>query len=146
MPRFGNKTARHFDYLVAIDFECTCVEVIYDYPHEIIEFPAVLIDVRQMRIVDTFRTFVKPEKNPILDPFCIQLTGISQSTVDSAPVFKDAYRLFRDWMAQHHLGDTGYRYAFVTDGPVGYFEWFESKLAGDSLSSISGYLVRCLFH
>ncbi|EYC13650.1 hypothetical protein Y032_0043g838 [Ancylostoma ceylanicum] len=59
----------------AIDFECTCVEVIYDYPHEIIEFPAVLIDVRQMRIVDTFRTFVRPEKNPTLDPFCIQLTG-----------------------------------------------------------------------
>ncbi|PIO70905.1 Skp1 family, dimerization domain protein [Teladorsagia circumcincta] len=50
MPRFGNKTARHFDFLVAIDFECTCVEVIYDYPHEIIEFPAVLIDVRQMKI------------------------------------------------------------------------------------------------
>ncbi|KAK6039143.1 Skp1 family, dimerization domain protein [Cooperia oncophora] len=108
MPRFGNKTARHFDFLVAIDFECTCVEVIYDYPHEIIEFPAVLIDVRQMRIVDTFRTFVRPEKNPILDPFCIQLTGISQSTVDSAPVFRDAYRLFRDWMAHHSLGDNGH--------------------------------------
>ncbi|KAK6010654.1 Skp1 family, dimerization domain protein, partial [Ostertagia ostertagi] len=115
MPRFGNKTARHFDFLVAIDFECTCVEVIYDYPHEIIEFPAVLIDVRQMKIVDTFRTFVRPEKNPTLDPFCVQLTGISQSTVDSAPVFKDAYRLFRDWMAHHNLGDNGHRYAFVTD-------------------------------
>ncbi|VDL68179.1 unnamed protein product [Nippostrongylus brasiliensis] len=168
VPRLGNKTARHFDYLVvssyhslcffsvpqtflsrsvlqAIDFECTCVEVIYDYPHEIIEFPAVLIDVRQMRIVeafcnsfafylnryriiiDTFRSFVKPEKNPILDQFCVQLTGcdflllesgISQSTVDSAPTFRDAYRLFRDWMARHSLGDSGCRYAFVTDGSV----------------------------
>ncbi|KAK6747362.1 hypothetical protein RB195_000517 [Necator americanus] len=125
VPRFGNKTARYFDYLVAIDFECTCVEVIYDYPHEIIEFPAVLIDVGQMRIVDTFRTFVRPEKNPILDPFCIQLTGISQETVDSAPVFKDAYRLFRDWMTQHNLGDSGYRYAFVTDGPHDLWKFFQ---------------------
>uniref|UniRef100_W6NB46 SKP1 component and Exonuclease domain containing protein n=1 Tax=Haemonchus contortus TaxID=6289 RepID=W6NB46_HAECO len=125
MPRFGNKTARYFDFLVAIDFECTCVEVIYDYPHEIIEFPAVLIDVRQMKIVDKFRTFVRPEKNPILDPFCIQLTGISQSMVDSAPVFKDAYRLFRDWMAHHNLGDVDHRYAFVTDGPHDLWKFFQ---------------------
>ncbi|KJH42142.1 hypothetical protein DICVIV_11873 [Dictyocaulus viviparus] len=54
VPHFGNKTARYFDYLVAIDFECTCVEVIYDYPHEIIEFPAVLIDVRHLKIVSVF--------------------------------------------------------------------------------------------
>ncbi|KAE9421241.1 hypothetical protein Angca_004876, partial [Angiostrongylus cantonensis] len=66
--------------------------------------------------VDTFRSFVRPEKNPILDPFCIELTGISQSTVDSAPVFKDVYRLFREWMATHNLGDSGCRFAFVTDG------------------------------
>ncbi|WKY06815.1 hypothetical protein Q1695_006753 [Nippostrongylus brasiliensis] len=125
VPRLGNKTARHFDYLVAIDFECTCVEVIYDYPHEIIEFPAVLIDVRQMRIIDTFRSFVKPEKNPILDQFCVQLTGISQSTVDSAPTFRDAYRLFRDWMARHSLGDSGCRYAFVTDGPHDLWKFFQ---------------------
>ncbi|VDM58266.1 unnamed protein product [Angiostrongylus costaricensis] len=125
MPRFGNKTARHFDFLVAIDFECTCVEVIYDYPHEIIEFPSVLIDVHQMKIVDTFRSFVRPEKNPILDPFCIELTGISQSTVDSAPVFKDVYRLFREWMATHNLGDSGCRFAFVTDGPHDLWKFFQ---------------------
>uniref|UniRef100_A0A1I7XSW6 Exonuclease domain-containing protein n=1 Tax=Heterorhabditis bacteriophora TaxID=37862 RepID=A0A1I7XSW6_HETBA len=36
--------------ILAMDFECTCSDTINDYPHEIIEFPAVLIDVRNMRI------------------------------------------------------------------------------------------------
>jgi hypothetical protein len=37
---------RGFDYLVVVDFEATCEEKnTVDYPHEIIEFPAVLIDV-----------------------------------------------------------------------------------------------------
>ena len=37
---------RGFDYLVVIDFEATCEEKnSAEYPHEIIEFPAVLIDV-----------------------------------------------------------------------------------------------------
>ncbi|KJH42144.1 hypothetical protein DICVIV_11875 [Dictyocaulus viviparus] len=44
--------------------------------------------------------------------------GITQEIVDSAPTFKDAYKLFRDWMARHNLGDNGYRYAFVTDGSI----------------------------
>ncbi|KAJ1349934.1 hypothetical protein KIN20_005613 [Parelaphostrongylus tenuis] len=78
-----------------------------------------------MKIVDTFRSFVKPERNPVLDPFCTQLTGISQKAVDSAPVFKDVYRSFRDWMAKHSLGDSGYRYAFVTDGPHDLWKFFQ---------------------
>ncbi len=42
----GNYFVRGFDYLVVVDFEATCEEKnAQDYPHEIIEFPAVLIDV-----------------------------------------------------------------------------------------------------
>ncbi len=41
-----NIFVRGFDYLVVVDFEATCEEKnVQDYPHEIIEFPAVLIDV-----------------------------------------------------------------------------------------------------
>lgn len=42
-----------FDYLVIIDFEATCVENSDPdtFVHEIIEFPGVLVDVKQKTIV-----------------------------------------------------------------------------------------------
>lgn len=42
----------YFDYVGVIDFEATCVErPDYVYPHEIIEFPIVLINMRTLEIV-----------------------------------------------------------------------------------------------
>ena len=44
--------APSMDYIVAIDFEATCEEENPPgFPHEIIEFPAVLISVKEMEIV-----------------------------------------------------------------------------------------------
>ncbi|KAF1759686.1 hypothetical protein GCK72_016153 [Caenorhabditis remanei] len=113
----SDKTYRYFDYLIAADFECTCVEVIYDYPHEIIELPAVLIDVREMKIVSEFRSYVRPVKNPKLSEFCIQFTKIAQETVDEAPYFREALDRLIQWMRQFGLGEKNTRFAFVTDGP-----------------------------
>lgn len=90
-----------FDYICVIDFEATCDEVNkQNYPHEIIEFPIVLINLKTMLIVccsilkksllllsqavnitfkeDCFQKYVKPSINPILTKFCIHLTGITQ--------------------------------------------------------------------
>lgn len=113
----SDKTYRYFDYLIAADFECTCVEVIYDYPHEIIELPAVLIDVREMKIISEFRSYVRPVKNPKLSEFCIQFTKIAQETVDEAPYFREALDRLVQWMRQFGLGEKNTRFAFVTDGP-----------------------------
>lgn len=44
----GNST---FDYLIIIDFEATCQENNLNYNHEIIEFPAVLVDCHTREIV-----------------------------------------------------------------------------------------------
>ena len=41
----------NFDFFAVIDFEATCEENNIDFPHEIIEFPIVLIDVQKMEIV-----------------------------------------------------------------------------------------------
>ncbi|CAL2042091.1 unnamed protein product [Caenorhabditis brenneri] len=113
----GNKTLRYFDYLIATDFECTCVEVIYDYPHEIIELPAVLIDVRDKRIISEFRTYVRPVRNPVLSDFCVDFTKIAQETVDEAPYFREALEKLYQWMRKFGLGEKKTRFAFVTDGP-----------------------------
>lgn len=41
-----------FDYICVIDFEATCSECqIRSYPHEIIEFPIVLINMKTLTIV-----------------------------------------------------------------------------------------------
>jgi inhibitor of KinA sporulation pathway (predicted exonuclease) len=46
--------------------------------HEIIEFPAVLVDTTSQAIVDEFHMYCRPEVNPILSEFCVNLTGIRQ--------------------------------------------------------------------
>lgn len=69
----------YFDYLVVIDFEATCMpDPPKNFQHEIIQFPAVLVSVRDRMIVDQFCTYVKPKLNPKLTHFCTQLTGITQ--------------------------------------------------------------------
>ncbi|KAH7720474.1 exonuclease [Aphelenchoides avenae] len=127
-----NKTERFFDYFIVIDFECTCEAEIFDYEHEIIEFPAILVDVRRRAIVDTFRTYVRPVLKPKLSDFCSTLTGISQSMVDHAPPFVEAFGLFRHWQAKHHLdpdakpGMPG-SFAYVTDGPWDLAKFFQMQ-------------------
>ncbi|PAV56818.1 hypothetical protein WR25_09637 isoform B [Diploscapter pachys] len=108
-----------------MDFECTCEEVILAYPHEIIEFPAVLIDVQQRKIIDQFRSFVRPKLNPILDPFCIRFTHITQSAVDNAPQFHEVVMAFQQWLITQGLGPGGHRFAFVTDGPHDLWKFFQ---------------------
>jgi len=41
-----------FDFVAVIDFEATCVERNdFDYPHEIIEFPVVIVNMKTLQIV-----------------------------------------------------------------------------------------------
>lgn len=67
---------------------------------EIIEFPIVLINLPERRIVDTFQTYIKPSINPILSDFCTELTGITQAQVDNAPTFPEALQLVNDWLVK----------------------------------------------
>ena len=71
------KENRNVDLFVVIDFEATCEEKNpANYKHEIIEFPAVLVDSkRPAKIVDIFHSFVRPEINTQLSDFCKTLTG-----------------------------------------------------------------------
>lgn len=114
---------RTFDYLIIVDFEATCEEKNEpDYPHEIIEFPAVLVDCRSGELVKKWREYVKPVINPTLSEFCKNLTGISQETVNAAETFPAVLQHFENWLTENNLG-TKSTFALVTDGPfdVGRF-------------------------
>jgi ERI1 exoribonuclease 2 len=87
-----------------VDFEATC------WPkgmqakwrtHEIIEFPAILLNLETGEVEAEFHRYVKPEENPILSDFCVELTGITQSTVDqSNNNLATCLTLFNDWLRE----------------------------------------------
>ena len=106
-----------FDYIIVVDVEATCEENNRNYPHEVIEIPGVLIDVRtgQVDRARSFHTYVKPWRNPTLTPFCTQLTGITQETVDAAPTITEAIKLFEQWYKE--TIPRGAKTIFATDGP-----------------------------
>ncbi|KHJ47445.1 exonuclease [Trichuris suis] len=124
--RRGKKVIRStkdvlYDYYCVIDFECTCEEHadIRTYPHEIIEFPAILIDARTRLEVAEFHSYCRPVQNARLSRFCESLTGIHQETVDKAPLFEDVVNDFQAWLARN-VDDLNKNVAFVVDGPTDF--------------------------
>ena len=53
------------EYLLVLDFEATCLQNQRIEPcSEIIEFPVVLVDTRQKKVIQEFHRYVKPNFNP----------------------------------------------------------------------------------
>jgi 3'-5' exoribonuclease 1 len=104
-----------FDYFLVLDFECTCDKDLPEYPHEIIEFPVVVVEARFRRIVAEFHSYVKPVINPRLTEFCKRLTGITQEQVDAAPSLTAVITAYRAWLEE--TLPRGASFMFVTDGP-----------------------------
>lgn len=84
---------------------------------QVIEFPIVVLDARSGELVAEFHAYVRPLLNPRLTPFCTQLTGIEQATVDAAEpfpaVFARAQEFYKRFHSQH---GAGVRTMFVTCG------------------------------
>jgi len=99
-------------YLGVIDFECTC-EPGWGYLHEIIEFPCVLLDTQELKVIDEFHSYVKPTENATLSKFCTELTGIEQATVDAAPELPQVLQELDAWLVAHNVLDD---FALATDG------------------------------
>jgi len=85
-------------YLVVVDFECTCEDQEEPFLHEIIEFPAVLLDLKTRREARHFHAFVRPTERPVLSDFCTRLTGIDQATVDKAETLDRVLVEFDAWL------------------------------------------------
>ncbi|KAF6025052.1 ERI2 [Bugula neritina] len=91
-----------FTYVVIIDFESTCWnhgERTPSQRNEIIEFPALLVNINTGDILSQFHHYVQPLEQPTLSKFCMELTGITQSQVDEAFPIDIVMAKFRRWMA-----------------------------------------------
>lgn len=105
-----------YEYLLILDFEANCIENGTLECQEIIEFPVVPIDVKNLKVMEDkiFHTYVKPTVVPKLTEFCTKLTGITQAQVDQGITLGDTLVKLHQW-----LKDNGFNYqnsTFVTCG------------------------------
>jgi inhibitor of KinA sporulation pathway (predicted exonuclease) len=86
--------------ILIIDVEATCSNdgSVPREKMEIIEIGAIMINKNDINIISEFDIFIKPIMFPTLTEFCINLTSITQSDVDTALMFKDAFNIFRNWL------------------------------------------------
>lgn len=101
--RRKRKSSDKFKYMLCIDFEATC----WDKPdqtkwkvQEIIEFPAVLIDLKTGLVCDEFQEYLKPTEFPTLTDFCVYLTKITQKTVNDGISLQECLKRFDVWLKQ----------------------------------------------
>ena len=106
-----------FDFLLALDFEATCLENRKIEPvQEIIEFPCLKIDTRSFEVIDEFHTYVQPKFNPILSEFCTELTGILQETVENQHELPAVLENFQNWLSKDNEIEKCDNFAVVTCG------------------------------
>ena len=83
---------------LVFDLEATC----WNSPgnelrvQEIIEIGACILDPYG-EIETKFQSFIRPVKNPILSPYCRNLTMIEQPDIDRAKSFKQVMERFFEW-------------------------------------------------
>ncbi|KAI9293067.1 hypothetical protein K502DRAFT_367053 [Neoconidiobolus thromboides FSU 785] len=122
-------------YIACIDFEATCEGNVGfdDDTHEIIEFPAVIIDTKTNKIVDEFHSYVKPKLNPILTKYCTDLTGIEQHTIDSSPSFPEVLNSFLEFIKVFNTEDSKIDVSIATHGPSDLERFLLITLAANGL-------------
>ncbi|KAG2496255.1 hypothetical protein HYH03_005851, partial [Edaphochlamys debaryana] len=100
---FRPPTAKTFsrqvhDFFLVLDLEATCTKRRDLMPVEIIEISAVLLHGYTQRSAGDFQCYVRPTEHPRLDPFCVELTGITQEQVDAAPPLAEALSRLHTWL------------------------------------------------
>eukprot|EP00039_Didymoeca_costata_P006656 m.92175 g.92175 ORF g.92175 m.92175 type:complete len:352 (-) comp13340_c1_seq2:10-1065(-) len=100
-------------YCIVLDFEATCWDKQDSVGHvqEIIEFPAVLVDVLTGEVLDQFHSYVCPQYERVLSKFCRELTGITQKQVNAAPPLRHVLQGFAKWLGKV---SAKYKFEFVT--------------------------------
>ena len=85
---------------IVMDLEATCWEKKpTDQEQEIIEVGAVKLN-HHLEKIDEFNAIVKPVEDPVLSPFCQELTHISQEDVETSETFNHVFPKFLQWIGK----------------------------------------------
>lgn len=103
MDNGENYKAHHSKpYYMVLDFEANCSgQDIKD--HEIIEFPAILVNAVTMETISEFRYFVRVSSGKKLSNFIKQLTHITQDQVDKGLTFFECLQKFEQWCKSNNV-------------------------------------------
>jgi inhibitor of KinA sporulation pathway (predicted exonuclease) len=137
-PEGKRSPASSVEYLCVVDFEATCDDKCpKPTPQEIIEFPAVLLNVDTGEVDDVFHYYIQPNLHPNSSKFCTELTGITQDVVNSGTSLFEALKLHEQWLQKHNLvnHDTPItsteqkRFLYVTCGDWDLMTYLPNQLA-----------------
>jgi 3'-5' exoribonuclease 1 len=88
--------------IFTVDLESTCFNkkepnsIPNDFFSEIIEIGANLLNTKTFEISNEMSIFVKPTLFPILSPYCIDLTTITQEMVDNSLLLQESFHLIHE--------------------------------------------------
>ena len=120
---FDSKTKEFFyqqpiDYICVYDFECNCSEDRNELKfNEIIEFPVVIVDVKNKAIKSVFHTYIKTTVEPVITPFCTELTGITNDMVskEGNPTIEQAIKDLHAFLKEEGLFNHEFVFASCGD-------------------------------
>ena len=90
-------------YLLVYDFECNCSKDRSAIKfNEIVEFPVVIIDLSTNQVAYEFHTYVRPVVEKELNPFCTELTGITNEMVlkEGTPTLQEALQNLHNFLEE----------------------------------------------
>ena len=88
------------------------------YPFEIIQIGAIKLN-KNLEIIDTFNSLIKPTIYPIIHPFIEELTNITNEKVSSCKLFKEVFQDFLKFIGNKNTvfcvwGETDIKELFKT--------------------------------
>lgn len=104
--------------IVILDTEYTswegCVDEGWDNDageyREVVQIAAVRVDTEYLEEISSFDQFVRPQINPELSDYFVDLTGISQDEVDGADQFTAVAQRFVEWVGDRKVYSYGNDY------------------------------------
>lgn len=85
-------------FVVVLDFEANCSDKEKN-DHEIVEFPAVLIDCEAQKTVSEFHHYVQMIKHDHLSDFIKTMTHITDEQVSQGMIWSDCLVAFEEWLS-----------------------------------------------
>lgn len=142
------KKEQQGNYIAFLDLEYNTGDQ-KEYPTEIISVGILIVERKSMDEKDSYYSLVQPQKNKILNPYCLELTGLKQVEINHAPdfgtVFREVLKLYNKWnIYQTYVFGNADKPVFMENLLLNHEEETLHRI-GTSMKDISTQLFLALF-